>query len=105
MNESPDDPATMCRSRRAVPPAELFAVGCVVLLVAILLGPALVASRETARIRNRASQIRQIGTAVHTFHDSFEHFPASPGKATQASRPARAPQQPDPGPADLISPL
>lgn len=93
---------TTHRPRRAAPGAELFAISSVVLVVAALLGPALMAARESARQRSRESQIRHVGAAVHSFHDINGHFPTSPAEAARSTRPR---QKPAPRPAELVSPL
>lgn len=71
------DPTRMA-PRRAAPATELFAVGAVLLLVLTILGPAVLARREAARQRHKESQIRDLGNALSTFHDTHGRFPASP---------------------------
>lgn len=52
----------------------LVAVGVIALLLAIIL-PAVQEARNTARRTQCASNLRQLGLSIHSYHDSFNFFP------------------------------
>jgi prepilin-type processing-associated H-X9-DG protein len=54
----------------------LIVVGVIGLLLALLL-PALMSAREAARRTTCASHLRQIGAAIHEYHDQAKRLPAA----------------------------
>jgi prepilin-type processing-associated H-X9-DG protein len=54
----------------------LVALGVIGLLMTLLL-PALLSARETARRTTCASHLRQIGVAIHEYHDQKKRLPAA----------------------------
>ncbi|MEN1681611.1 MAG: DUF1559 domain-containing protein [Planctomycetota bacterium] len=73
-----------CHGRSAVAPRScgftvcelLVAFACVALVLSLLL-PAVVSARESARRSTCESRLRQIGVAVHAFHESQRRLPAA----------------------------
>lgn len=59
----------------AVPPAELLVLIGVVLVGLALLIPWLQWSRDTARGVVARDNLRRLGTAMGSYHDSFQRFP------------------------------
>jgi prepilin-type N-terminal cleavage/methylation domain-containing protein/prepilin-type processing-associated H-X9-DG protein len=65
------------RTRRGFSLIELLVViGILALLVALLL-PAVQSAREAARRTHCRSNLRQLGVAMHHYHDQYEVFPPS----------------------------
>jgi len=70
----------MCRRRRAAfTLVELLVVIAIIGILIMLLLPAINMAREAARKSNCMSNLRQLGTATHTFADTFRRYP--PGMA------------------------
>jgi len=66
----------MCRRRRAAfTLVELLVVIAIIGILIMLLLPAINAAREAARKSNCMSNLRQLGTATHTFADTFKRYP------------------------------
>jgi prepilin-type N-terminal cleavage/methylation domain-containing protein/prepilin-type processing-associated H-X9-DG protein len=55
---------------------EVLVVIAIVGLLAALLVPAVQAARESARRSQCVDHLRQIGVALHAYHDSYQTFPA-----------------------------
>lgn len=62
--------------RRAFTLVELLVVIAIVGILAALIGPAIQAAREAARKTGCRNNLRQLGTALHTYHDTHSSFPA-----------------------------
>jgi type II secretory pathway pseudopilin PulG len=54
---------------------ELLVVIAIIGILVMLLLPAVQAAREAARKSNCLSNLKQLGTATHTFADTFRHYP------------------------------
>jgi prepilin-type N-terminal cleavage/methylation domain-containing protein/prepilin-type processing-associated H-X9-DG protein len=65
----------------------LVVIGIIGVLVALLL-PAVQAARESARRTWCADNLKQLGLAVHVYHDTHRGFPISVGPYPEGVRPA-----------------
>jgi prepilin-type N-terminal cleavage/methylation domain-containing protein/prepilin-type processing-associated H-X9-DG protein len=62
-------------ARRAFTLVELLVVIAIIGILVALLLPAIQAAREAARRTQCRNNLKNIGLAVHNFHDSFKYFP------------------------------
>ncbi len=86
---------------RSRPSPEMIVLGlCALLLLAVAV-PAIVQTRERARLQATKDQLRRIGAGVQSHHDTFQRYPSSPSSKSQKPdskpKPNESPQ--------LISPL
>ena len=80
-------------------PAEVLVVLLIAALLLGIAGPGMLQLRERAREHQKEDQLKSMGMAVASYHETYQSYPVSPPKKKRSKVQKNTP------PKDLISPL
>ncbi|OHB73517.1 MAG: hypothetical protein A2V70_03790 [Planctomycetes bacterium RBG_13_63_9] len=78
-----------CKARRAFTLVELLVVIAIIGVLVAMLLPAVMAAREAARLAQCKNNIKQLGTAMQTYHTTHKMFPINWGSVGPSSSPVQ----------------